>query len=118
MNPSLNAVAALVLWTLPFAATMASFYAFILLFWSPQWEAVYAVALGVETLLLVTDQPFSSAMVFATHSLPAFLVAVTQSKGVAGASIVVWLVWAAANMHAKTGKSRKRFKDEWRGLLL
>ena len=101
--------AAMALQVLPFVATMASFYAFILLFWSPQWEAVYAIALAVETLaVVVEDWPSNrtSAVIFGTHSLPAFLVAVTQSKALAGISIVVWLVRTAAHMLAKMRHSR------------
>lgn len=94
---------------LPYAAVIASFYALVLLFWSPQWPAVYAVALAIETLAVVAEDwsgDYTGFRVFVTHSLPAFIVAVTQVKGLTGASIAVWLVRAAVHMHASIGASR------------
>ena len=94
---------------LPYAAVIASFYALVLLFWSPQWPAVYAVALAVETVAVVTEDwsgEYTGYRVFVTHSLPAFIVAVTQVKGLTGASVAVWLARAAVNMHTSIGASR------------
>lgn len=94
---------------LPYAAVIASFYALVLLFWSPQWPAVYAVALAIETLAVVVEDwsgNGTGVVVFVTHSLPAFIVAVTQVKGLTGASIAVWLARAAVHMHAKINAMR------------
>jgi len=103
---------------LSYLAILVGSYAFILLWWSLEWQVVFACALATSTVLVVVTpwggpydptpnnqvDPIASGLIAViTYTAPAYTVALTKSQIVAAITLPIWVGLAARRVY--TGSS-------------
>ena len=99
---------------LSYIAILFGSYAFVLLWWSAEWQTVFACALAASTVLVIAtpwggpydpspdrkvDAVSSGITAVILYTFPVYAVSLLHSKAVAATALPIWVALAARRVH-------------------